>query len=75
MKQLMIALSALGFATGVAFAQAPAFDAVDANGDGLVSMEEGAAAGFAWTDDQFKAADTDGDGGLSADEYTAASAQ
>ena len=75
MKQILIALSALGFATGVAFAQAPAFESVDANGDGLVSMEEGAAAGFTWTADQFQAADTDGDGGLSADEYTAASAE
>ena len=72
MKRLLTAMAMLGFAATAAHAQMPAFEPVDSNGDGLVSMGEAASAGLPWSEDQFAAADSDGDGGLNADEYAAA---
>jgi len=72
MKKLVLALSILGFSGAHALAQETDFTKVDANADGLVSMEEATAAGWNWTQEQFTAADTDGDGSLNADEFTAA---
>lgn len=72
MRKLIIACASLGFAAGAAFAQAPDFASVDTDGNGSVTMEEGMAAGFEWTEEQFNEADTDGDGALSAAEYLAA---
>lgn len=72
MKKFVLALSILGLAGAPALAQEADFAAVDANADGLVSMEEATAAGWDWTEDQFKAADGDGDGSLNADEFAAA---
>lgn len=74
MKKLIVAIAALGLTTGAALAQTPDFASVDTDGNGMVSMEEGAAAGMEWSEDDFKAADTDGDGSLSAEEYATATA-
>ena len=72
MKKLVLALSILGFSGAHALAQEKDFTVVDANADGMVSMEEATAAGWTWTAEQFAAADADGDGSLNADEFTAA---
>lgn len=77
MKKFLIACSIAGMVGGVAPAMANEMDftKVDANGDGKITMEEATAAGWTWTDDQFKTADADGDGGLNAEEFKVASAQ
>lgn len=72
MKKLLVAIAALGLTTSAALAQAPEFAAVDTDANGSISMEEGAAAGFEWSEEDFKAADANSDGGLSEDEYKAA---
>jgi hypothetical protein len=65
----LVALSALGF-SGLVLAQAslPAFDEVDANSDGEISMEESATIEGL----DFATADTDQSGSLNREEYTAA---
>ena len=75
MKKIILAFALAGFAAAPALAQAAAFSAADANADGMVTMEEGNAAGNSWTEEQFKAADTDGNGSLSEVEYNAATGQ
>jgi len=65
MKKL-IPLIALGF-VGIALAQAPAFEKVDANADGAISKVE--AAMIEGLD--FAKCDADGNGSLSQDEYAA----
>jgi len=74
MKKFVLALSLIGLGVFPALAQEADFATVDSSGDGLVSMEEAGAAGWAWTEDQFKAVDADGDGGLNAEEFAAATA-
>ena len=71
----IIVVAALGLSAATAFAQAPDFASVDTSGDGMVSMQEGIAAGFDWSAEQFSEADSNGDGALSAEEYAAATAQ
>jgi hypothetical protein len=68
MKHTPLALLLSGV-TGVALAQAlPAFEEVDANGDGSISRQEAAVIeGF-----DFEAADADQSGALSREEYEAA---
>ena len=44
MKKLLVAIAALGLTTSAALAQAPEFASVDTDGNGTISMEEGAAA-------------------------------
>lgn len=68
MKKLLAAFAIATFATSSAFAQV-AFEAVDADGDGMVTAEEAVAAGIG--EDIFTAADGDGDGMLNADEFAA----
>ncbi len=51
-----------------------AMDALDANGDGLVTFDELLAAVPTATEESFIAMDTNGDGALDADEYAAAEA-
>jgi Ca2+-binding EF-hand superfamily protein len=51
------------------------FAVVDADGSGLVSIEETTAAGWEWTEEQFAAADSDGDGYLNVEEFAAAAAK
>jgi hypothetical protein len=68
MKKLSIALLALGF-TGAAMAQeAPSFEEVDANSDGMISQEEAAAVEGL----DLATADTNQDGSLDRAEYQAA---
>ncbi|MGB7285531.1 MAG: hypothetical protein WBC71_01230 [Salaquimonas sp.] len=72
MKKTILALGVLGFAAFPALAQEADFMKVDANADGVVTMEEASAAGWGWTEDQFKGADADGDGTLNAEEFATA---
>lgn len=72
MRKFVLALALVGLGAVPALAQETDFATVDADGDGLVSMNEAAAAGWNWSSDDFNAADTDGDGGLNADEFAAA---
>lgn len=58
-----LALLALPLAAGAADSDAhPAFDAVDANGDGTISLEEARAAGV--PENEFEREDIDQDGAL-----------
>jgi Ca2+-binding EF-hand superfamily protein len=66
MKKLLTAATISIFATGVALAQV-AFETVDADASGGVTLEEATAAGMA--EDVFTAADADGNGELNADEF------
>ncbi len=68
MKVNLIALC-LGFGAGAALAQGP----FDANGDGVVSLEEFQAARAREAAERFAALDTDGDGVLSQEELRARS--
>lgn len=65
-------LLALIGVVGAAMAQSlPAFEEVDANGDGQISQQEAAAIEGL----DFATADTDQDGSLSMEEYNAATAE
>jgi hypothetical protein len=75
MRKLIVALGLAGLLAGPAFAAEMDFAAVDTDGNGEISMEEAAAAGWEWTEDQFAAADEDGSGGLNEDEFAAATAE
>ena len=59
----------LSFFAATAFANAPAFEAVDADKDGAVSIDEAAAAGV--DAEHFAKLDADQNGALSMEEYTA----
>lgn len=66
MKKFLTAAVVSVFATSAAFAQV-AFETVDADASGGVTLEEAAAAGMA--EDVFTAADADGSGDLNAEEF------
>ncbi|HEX9877749.1 MAG TPA: hypothetical protein VGC50_13940 [Gammaproteobacteria bacterium] len=67
MRKLFVMISMMFF--GIAVAQEmPAFEDVDANGDGAISAEEAAAVEGL----DFAAKDTDQSGSLSREEYEAA---
>ncbi len=70
MKKLIVALGILAF-TAPAFAETADFATADADGNGMVSMDELKAAMPDVAEDAAMAADTDGDGSLNADEYAA----
>lgn len=71
MKKSLISMLILGFA-GSAVAQGlPAFEEVDANGDGQISEQEAAAVEGL----DFASADANQDGALDRAEYEAASGQ
>lgn len=71
MKKSLISLLVLGFA-GSAVAQGlPAFEEVDANGDGQISEEEAAAVEGL----DFASADANQDGAIDRAEYEAASGE
>ena len=74
MKKLILALGLSTFAFAPLHAQDADFATTDANGDGMVTMEEATAAGYPWTDEEFAGADADGSGALSEEEFTAATA-
>lgn len=67
-KRLMTTLAALGLFSGVAFAAPPAFQDIDTNNDGVITLEE--ASKVEGLD--MASADTNGDGQLSQQEYEAA---
>lgn len=75
MKKIVVALALCGLVAAPAFAQETDFATVDADGNGSVTMEEAAAAGWEWTEDQFTTADANGDGGLDAEEFAAATSE
>lgn len=76
MKKILITAAALTtFATASAFAATPAFEEVDANGNGTISFEELAVVMPDTSPSQFASADMDGSGELSADEYTKATSK
>lgn len=69
MKKICLVLSALGFsAAALAQSELPAFEDVDTNADGQISMEEAAAIEGL----DFATADANQDGVLDAEEYAAA---
>lgn len=68
MSKKILAALALAALSGTAFAIT--FEEVDANQDGMISVEEGSAAG--WTEEQIQSADTNADGGLDTEEFKAA---
>lgn len=69
MKKICLVLSALGFsAAALAQAELPAFEDVDTNADGQISMEEAAAIEGL----DFATADANQDGALDQEEYAAA---
>ncbi|MCB1427451.1 MAG: hypothetical protein H6889_10975 [Brucellaceae bacterium] len=74
MKKLVLALGLSTFAFAPVHAQDADFATTDANGDGMVTMEEATAAGYTWSQEEFSAADTGGSGALSEEEFTAATA-
>lgn len=76
MKKTVIALAvALGLsATGGAFAQALDFNALDADQNGEITLEELQAAIPDLTPESFAMLDTDGDGVLSPEEFAALTA-
>ncbi len=69
MKKICIVLSALGFsAAALAQGALPAFEEVDVDADGQISMEEAAAIEGL----DFATADANQDGALDQEEYAAA---
>jgi hypothetical protein len=68
MSKRILAALALTAPSGTAFAIT--FEKVDANQDGMIFAEEGAAVG--WTEEQIQRADTNADGGLDTEEFKAA---
>jgi Ca2+-binding EF-hand superfamily protein len=75
MKMLVVALGLAGLLAAPVLAAEMNFAVVDADGSGLVSIEEATAAGWEWTEEQFAAADSDGDGYLNVEEFAAAAAK
>jgi hypothetical protein len=75
MKMLVVALGLAGLLAAPVLAAEMNFAVVDADGSGLVSIEETTAAGWEWTEEQFAAADSDGDGYLNVEEFAAAAAK
>ena len=72
MKRFLVIASALGFSAGLmAQGSLPAFEEVDANADGQISMEEAAAIEGL----DFATADANQDGALDQEEYAAAQGQ
>jgi Ca2+-binding EF-hand superfamily protein len=74
MKTLIVALGLIGLVAVPAIAAEMDFAKVDADGDGMVTMEEATAAGWEWSAEEFTTADADGDGSLSEEEFAAAAA-
>lgn len=71
MKKTLAAAAALAFLAGPALAQAPEFAAVDADGDGALTLAEVKAALPDVDEATIVAADADNNGALSAEEYAA----
>jgi Ca2+-binding EF-hand superfamily protein len=72
MKTPALVLAMLALALAPAQAQTVSFKAADANGDGLVTLEEARAAGLEWNDDALAGFDLDSNGVLTEEEFKAA---
>lgn len=72
MKHLLAIFAMLALGSGVALAGS-GFGAADANGDGMVTMEEWTAIGI--TEESAAAVDQNGDGQLDEAEFSALEAQ
>ncbi|MCY6383083.1 hypothetical protein [Hoeflea prorocentri] len=70
MKQLLLAMGFTAFSMA-AYAQTVDFATADADGNGVVTMEEAQAAMPDVSPDAVAAADSDGDGVLTVSEYEA----
>lgn len=70
-RQVLISTIAAAAFAGTAFAQAPMFDTVDVDGDGLVTLSEAQAVAPELTEDAFTAFDVNADGGLDEGEFDA----
>jgi Ca2+-binding EF-hand superfamily protein len=70
-RQFLISTIAAAAFAGAAFAEAPMFDTVDTDGDGLVSLSEAQAVAPDLTEDGFAAFDLNADGGLDNEEFAA----
>ena len=73
MKKVLLSIAFVCFSSVAVFAASHAgekdFAVVDSDSNGMVSMEEATAAGWAWSEDDFNAADKDADGSLNAEEF------
>jgi Ca2+-binding EF-hand superfamily protein len=70
-RQVLITTIAAAAFAGTAFAQAPMFETVDVDGDGLVTLSEAQAVAPELTEDEFTAFDVNADGGLDQGEFDA----
>ncbi|MCB1463518.1 MAG: EF-hand domain-containing protein [Nitratireductor sp.] len=75
MKKVVLALGLAAMLAGPALAQEMDFATVDTDGNGQISMDEATAAGWGWSEEEFKAADADGSGGLNEEEFAAAAGE
>jgi EF hand len=75
MRFWVFALCFAGLISRPALAAEMTFAAVDADGSGLISIEEVEAAGLGWTAEEFAAADTDADEYLNQEEFEVAIAR
>ena len=73
-RQVLISTIAATAFAGTAFAQAPMFDTVDTDGDGVITLSEAQAFAPELTEDEFAAYDVNADGGLDEGEFEAWSA-
>ena len=70
-RQVLISTIAAAAFAGTAFAQAPMFDTIDVDGDGLVTLSEAQAVAPELTEEEFAAFDVNADGGLDEGEFEA----
>ncbi|WP_439637637.1 hypothetical protein [Oceanicaulis sp.] len=70
-RQVLITTIAAAAFAGTAFAEAPMFDTVDVDGDGLVTLSEAQAVAPELTEGEFAAFDVNADGGLDEGEFDA----
>lgn len=70
-RQFLISTIAVAAFAGAAFAEAPMFETVDVDGDGLVSLTEAQAVAADLTEEAFAAFDLNTDGGLDTEEFAA----
>jgi Ca2+-binding EF-hand superfamily protein len=75
MRLLVIALGAACLFVAPVLAQEIDFATVDADGSGLVSVEEIEAAGIELSEEEFAEADADADGYLNEEEFKVAMGQ
>ena len=70
-RQVLISTIAAAAFAGAAFAEAPMFDTIDTDGDGVITLSEAQAVAPELTEDEFSAYDVNADGGLDQGEFEA----